>query len=677
LLQPTAATPAASKTAPSEARDKTVSPAVERGVVRFIVAILYTHMSARPSDLVIGVAGHIDHGKTALVRALTGIDTDRLPEEKSRGITIELGFAHLELPNGRRAAIVDMPGHERFIRAMIAGAGGLDLCLLVVAANEGVMPQTREHLAVAELVGVRSGVVALTKRDLAADDVLELAVEETREVLAGTFLERAEIIPVSAHTGQGLDALRAALARAAVAPRASDGPALLPIDRVFVRKGFGAVVTGTLVSGELREGDSLAVAPVGVEHEARVVRVRGLQIHGESVPSTRAGTRVAVNLAGVEASEVPRGAWLLREGEVALSTAFDAEVTALASTRQPLGRRSKLELAVGAAHTACAVALLEGESLEPGQRALARITTEQPVALRPSERFVLRGPPSLAGYGSTVGGGVVVRPVAERVKKRDAALARARAVAEHMDDTAGRVRAEADAVGPRGLSPEGYSARAGAHLTAADLSQLGLLAVTHERFVSPSVADAVAQRVLQALSSEHTKNPAARGLSRSALDPLADHALLDAVLARLTADKKIGREADVYFRAGWKPKDPDAVPHLSAVLAAVRAGGITPPRVDEVAKSLSVEPKALEPALKRLVERGDLVKISPEFYGDAGALRELEARLVAWLEANGSIDAQGFKTLTNASRKWTIPLAEYFDGKKVTLRVGDLRKLRR
>jgi selenocysteine-specific elongation factor len=634
-------------------------------------------MPARPSDLVIGVAGHIDHGKTALVRALTGIDTDRLPEEKARGITIELGFAHFELPGGRRAAVVDMPGHERFIRAMIAGAGGVDLCMLVVAANEGVMPQTREHLAVADLVGVRKGVVALTKSDLATDDVLELAIEEVREVLVGTFLEGAEIVAVSAHTGAGMDALKQALARAAVVARPSGGVALLPVDRVFVRKGFGAVVTGTLVSGTIREGDAMQIVPCGLEHEPREVRVRGLQIHGESVTAASAGTRVAVNLAGVEAQEVSRGTWLVREGEVALSTAFDAEITVLASTRQALGRRSKLELAVGAAHTGCTVALLEGESIEPGQRAIARVTTETPVVLRPSERFVLRGPPSLAGYGSTVGGGVVVRPIAERVKKRDVALARAREIAEHMEDLHARVRAEAESVGARGLSPEALSARAGTSLAPEQLAAMGLVSVSRDRWVSASIADALGQRTLQALSAQHTTNPASRGIERRALKSLGDDALLDAVLARLSADKKVGREGDVYFRAGWKPKDPDAVAHLAAIAAALSASGITPPRVDELAQAQKCEPKALEPALKRLVERGDIVKVSPEFYADTKAMAELEAKLVAYLNEHGTIDAQGFKTLTGASRKWTIPLAEHFDAKKVTLRVGDARKLRK
>ncbi|MDP3278218.1 MAG: selenocysteine-specific translation elongation factor [Deltaproteobacteria bacterium] len=631
---------------------------------------------ASPSDLVIGVAGHIDHGKTALVRALTGIDTDRLPEEKTRGITIELGFAHLVLPGGRRAAIVDMPGHERFIRAMIAGAGGLDVCLLVVASNEGVMPQTREHLAVAELLGVRAGVIALSKSDLAGEDVLELAVEEVREVLAGTFLDSAEIVAVSAHTGHGLDALRAALARAAVPSRSSDGPALLPVDRVFVRKGFGTVATGTLVSGVLSDGDVMVVGPLGMDERVSEVRVRSLQIHGQPVERAHAGTRVAVNLVGIEVSELPRGAWLFRQEELSLTRSFDAEIHTLKSCRKPFARRTHLELAVGAAHAGCTVALLEGEELAPGERAIARITTDRPIVMRPGERFVLRGPAAMAGFGSIVGGGTVLRPVAERVRRRELALARARSISVHEDSLENRARTESEAAGPRGLSQAQLSARLGATASDEVIANAGLMRVGNDRFVGESVVTAVSQRVLQALSLHHADVPASRGLEHRALRALADESLLECVLRVLVEQKKISRSEDLYCRTGWKPRDPDAVPHLASLAASFASAGITPPRNDELALALKTDLKGLEPALKRLIERREIVKISHEFHGSASALDALEAALIAHLEREGSIDAQGFKTLTGASRKWTIPLAEYFDAKKVTLRVGDVRKLR-
>jgi selenocysteine-specific elongation factor len=633
-------------------------------------------MQEQSSEWVIGVAGHIDHGKTSLVKALTGTDTDRLPEEKSRGITIELGFALLALPNGTRASIIDMPGHEKFVRAMISGAGGIDVCLLVVAANEGVMPQTREHLAVAQLLGVKRVVVALSKSDLAGPDVLELAIEEVREVLAPTAYRDAPVVAVSAHTGAGLSDLLGVLQGLHVERRASDGPAIVPIDRVFVRKGFGVVITGTLVSGALNEGQSISLGPVGVDDAVVDVRVRGLQVHNNAVTQAHAGTRVAVNLAGVELSDVARGAWLFASDKVALSTAFDAQVSLLESARKELTRRSHFDLAIGAAHAACTVALLEGEELLPGASALVRVTTDQPVLLRPGERFVLRGPPSFVQYGSTVGGGVVLRPVAERVKKRDLALSRAKDISSDPEDLQNRLRIELDASGAKGLNPKALSQRVGVAVTPELAQGARVFLVSAHRYVSETVANAAAQKILQTLSAWHTGEPASRGLERRALAKLGDDDLIDAVLQQLLAQKRVARDGELFCRYGWRPKDPDAVAHLAAILPMIVAGGVTPPRVDELAQSLRVEPKALDAALKRLVERGSIVKLNTEYYADSTAMAELEQRLIAWLREHQSIDAQGYKTLTGASRKWAIPLAEYFDSKKVTIRVGDVRRLR-
>ncbi len=487
-------------------------------------------MSEALPEIVIGVAGHIDHGKTALVRALTGIDTDRLPEEKARGITIELGFAHCSLPSGRRAAVVDMPGHERFVRAMIAGAGGIDAVLLVVAATEGVMPQTREHLAIATLLGVSAGVVALTKCDIASSEIVELATEEVRELLVGTPLAGADIVPVSAHAGTGLNALRASLDRVTAHARPSDGAALLPIDRVFVRKGFGAVVTGTLVSGAIRVEDEMVIAPIGVDAAERPVRIRGLQVHGAAVDVARAATRLAVNIAGLEASEIPRGAWLYRAGEVALTRAFDARVTLLPGVRRTLRRRSRLELAVGAAHASASIALLDGDELAAGHGALARITTDEPVAVRPGERFVLRGPPSLAAIGTTVGGGVVIRPAAERARKRVTAHERASAVAAHEDQPAERARIETEATGHRGLTAREIFARAGYRLQSGTANVAGLVSVSGDRFVAASVLDSAAQKLLQTLSAHHGTAPGERGIERRALRLRGGAAVFDAVM---------------------------------------------------------------------------------------------------------------------------------------------------
>jgi selenocysteine-specific elongation factor len=631
-------------------------------------------MTAYAGELVVGVAGHIDHGKTALVRALTGTDTDRLPEEKARGITIELGFAALTLGDGRRASVIDMPGHERFVGTMIAGAGGVDVMLLVVAANEGVMPQTREHLAIADLVGVRGGVCALTKCDLATPDIRELAIEELREVLAGTALEGAPIVPVSAHTGEGMEALVAALTARAVAPRDASGPPVLPIDRVFVRKGFGVVVTGTLVSGTLHEGDRVACGPFGADGRLHEARVRGMQVHGTTVTEARAGNRVAINLAGVERAEVERGQWVLRPDEVALTRAFDAEVTLLPQTRRAIARRARLELAVGATRCLASVSLLQDDPLEPGHRALARITTDRPVAVRVDERMVLRGPPSLAGVGSTVGGLVAVRPVSERIRRR--AVARERAARAHHGTPAVRAAVALEAVGLPGLGRAELIARAGYTVTdraAAD----GIVALGGDRFVARAALDALDAKVLEALSAQHSAVPAARGLTRRDLGRLADDVALDAALDALVARRKVQRDGDFFARAGWRPRDPDAVPFLAQTHAMFVRAGLAPPRLDEVAAQVGAKSvKEVEQAVKRLVERGELEKINAELYVCAAAWADLRLRLESYLEAAGSIDAQGFKELTGQTRKYVIPYAEHFDATKVTLRIGDRRKLR-
>ncbi|MEZ4409909.1 MAG: selenocysteine-specific translation elongation factor [Polyangiales bacterium] len=623
------------------------------------------------SERVIGVAGHIDHGKTALVKALTGTDTDRLPEEKARGITIELGFAAMDLGDDRRASVIDMPGHERFVRAMIAGAGGVDVLLLVVAANEGVMPQTREHLAIASLMGVRTAVCALSKRDLASDDIVELASEEVRELLSASGYANTPVIPVSALTGEGLDALRDALASAAVTARDASGPVLLPIDRVFVRKGFGVVVTGTLLGGTVREGDALSVGPTGADHHALTVRVRGLQVHGASVNEAHAGTRVAVNLAGVDLEEVPRGAWVFTPEVVALTRSFDAEVTLLRDAPRALGRRSKLEVAAGATHALAAVHLLDGETLEPGSKGLARVFTDRPLALRPGDRVVLRGSPDLAAVGSTVGGAVVLRPEAERARKREVALERARAA--HEGDAVARAQVALTAAGAHGLTRAQLLSRAG--YTAGEDDD-GVVRVGADRWVAASVLRGVEAKVLHALSAHHGAHPEERGIDRRGLASAGDDALVDLALSALVKAGKVARDGALWARAGWKARTAEELPYIGEVRAALKGAGLAPPRPSEVATTLKADAKAIDTALKKLLDRREVVRVSAELWVDAAAIDDLERRLVAHLRERGTIDAQAFKEMTGQTRKYAIPYAEHFDAKKVTLRVGEVRKLR-
>src|SRR5512137_2103429 len=404
--------------------------------------------------VVIGTAGHVDHGKTALVKALTGIDTDRLGEEQRRGITIELGFAHLALPGGGVAGVVDVPGHERFVRSMAAGAGGIDLVVLVVAADEGVMPQTREHLDICRLLGVERGLVAVTKSDLLpalGADWLPLLLAELKGAVAGTFLEEAPVIPCSTVSGEGLAALREALGRlaATVSPRPADGPLLLPIDRAFTLKGFGTVVTGTILSGAVAEGDQVALQPSPPGREP--LRVRTLQVHGAQVKQALAGQRTAVNLPGLEAGEISRGQALTRAGVVPASSLLDAEVTLLAAAPRALRHRARLLLHVGTAQVQATVSLQDRGELAPGATALAQLRLAEPVAALPGQRFILRGFAKLDGRGARLAGGRILSIAAPRRRRgRPESLAQLALLAGSSIDA--RVAAVLAMAGPAGLS---------------------------------------------------------------------------------------------------------------------------------------------------------------------------------------------------------------------------------
>src|SRR5512138_1091531 len=403
--------------------------------------------------VVVGTAGHIDHGKTALVRALTGIDTDRLREEKRRGITIELGFAHLPLPDGTVAGVVDVPGHERFVRAMAAGAGGIDIVVLAIAADEGVMPQTREHLDICRLLGVPRGLVAVTKSDLLPGlgaGWLPLLEAEIRAVTTGTFLEGSAILPVSAATGDGLPALVAEIARLAVEvpERPADGPLFLPLDRAFSLKGFGTVVTGTLLSGQVAEGDAVALLPPSPGVGG--LRVRSVQVHGAATPRALAGQRTAVNLPGVEAAAIRRGRALVHAGVVPASSVVDVELALLAAAPRPVRHRTKLLLHVGTAQVPATVALLDRGELPPGATAFAQLRLGAPVAALPGQRFILRGLAVLEGRGKTVGGGRVLAVAAPKRRRGRPEATRQLEVLARGDPEA-RVAAVLEMAGPAGV----------------------------------------------------------------------------------------------------------------------------------------------------------------------------------------------------------------------------------
>ncbi len=641
--------------------------------------------------VVIGTAGHVDHGKTALVKALTGIDTDRLAEERRRGITIELGFAHLALPGGGVAGLVDVPGHERFVRSMAAGASGLDLVILVVAADEGVMPQTREHLDICRLLGVQRGLVAITKSDLLPGlgaEWLPLLTTEVAAATAGTFLEGAPVLPCSTVTGEGLESLCAALGRLAaeVKPRPADGPLLLPIDRAFSLKGFGTVVTGTLLSGSLAEGEQLALLPAAPGRAP--LRVRTLQVHGAPQKQALAGQRTAVNLPGLEAGEAWRGQALTRAGELPPSSLLDVEVTLLAAAPRALRHRARLLLHLGTAQVQATVSLQDRPELAPGGTALAQLRLAEPVAALPGQRFILRGFAKLDGRGATLAGGRVLSVAAPRRRRgRAESLAQLAALAGGGVDA--RLAALLAMAGPAGLGAGALVGRAALSARALEES-LGRLSARGEAllvdreartWVAGAVADLLAARLVAGVEAHHRRHPLEAGMGREALrgllPPVADPRLFQRLLTRLADAGQLAVEGDRVRRPGHRVANTSAGSALEERVAAeLRGGGLTPPLLGELPARCSCTPAEVAEALKLLVAAGRAVRVTPELHYDAGVLSGLTERLVAWLRERPRITTQEFKELVGATRKHVIPLAEYFDRERVTLRVGDHRVLR-
>jgi selenocysteine-specific elongation factor len=642
--------------------------------------------------IVLGTAGHIDHGKTALVKALTGIDTDRLAEEKRRGITIELGFAHLPLPDGTVAGVVDVPGHERFVRAMAAGAGGIDLVVLVVAADEGVMPQTREHLDICRLLGVPRGLVAVTKSDLLPDlgaGWLSMLEAEIRDATRDTFLDGCRIVPCSARTGEGLDALREAIgALAAEVPeRPADGPAFLPIDRAFSMKGFGTVVTGTLLSGSLAEGDRAALVPPSPA--VGELRVRSLQVHGQPTARALAGQRTAVNLPGVEAHVVSRGQALCRPGEIPASRLLDVELSLLAAAPRPLRHRARLLLHVGTAQVEAAVGLLDRGEIAPGQGAFAQLRLEEPVAALPGQRFILRGFAAIEGRGRTVAGGRVLAIAARRRRRgRPEEIAQLSVLAG--PDADARLEAVLATAGPAGLAADQLCGRSAlpAKAVQAGLERLGArgAALLFDRdrraWVSGAVARGLSERLQGALAAFHRQKPLAAGMGREELrgrlPPIVDPRLYQRLLSQLAEKGSIAIEGDLVRAAGHRAASGQSggAALKARVLEVLRQGGLTPPGIAELPAAAGASAADVAAVLKLLAAEGAAVRVSPEIYFEAAAVSVLREKLVAWLRARKEISTQEFKELVGATRKHVIPLAEYFDREKVTLRVGEKRVLR-
>ncbi len=621
---------------------------------------------------VIGTAGHVDHGKSTLVHALTGINPDRLREEQEREMTIDLGFAWLTLPNGEPVGIVDVPGHRNFIENMLAGVGGIDAALFVVAADEGVMPQTREHLAILDLLGVNRGVVALTKADLAEDEEwLDMVAADVAETLEGTALAGAPIVPVSARTGRGLENLVAALQEmlAQTEPRRDRGRPRLPVDRVFTISGFGTVVTGTLTDGTFEVGQEVEVLPRGLR-----ARVRGLQTHKQKVERAEPGSRVAMNLTSIGKDDLRRGDVVTAPGWLRPTVLVDVRLRYLPDAQQPLRHNTWLKFFSGAAETLARVRLLGQDSLPPGESGWAQLELEQPLALVKGDRFIVRVPSPPA----TVGGGVVVDPHPGRKHRRlqPAILARLETLAR---GTPAEVLLQA--LERRGPTPVGdllAASNLGEAATAAldellNSGQALLLAPTNQLLASRSWWSALTERLSRELADYHQRFPLRAGMGREALRSAfkLDARVFNAAMTRAVADGLLVEEgAIVRLPSHTVRLDPVQQRRVDELLARFRRQPYATPSFKECAAAVGEE------VLGVLIARGDLVQASPEVLFLPQTYEEMVARIRAHIEREGKITLAQVRDMFDTSRKYAQAILEHLDEVGITKRVGDERVMR-
>ena len=633
-------------------------------------------MSSQSKSIIVGTAGHIDHGKSALVEALTGKHPDRLEEEKRRGITIDLGFAFLE-EGGVRFGFVDVPGHERFVSNMLAGAAGVDLVLLVIAADESIKPQTREHFDICRLLGVKRGVVALTKSDLTDADTLGLVRLEVEDYLRGSFLEGAPIVPVSAKTRAGMPELKRELHHVAreVTGKDAERHFRLPIDRAFAIKGFGAVVTGTLISGGVGAGDEVELFP-----QRKVLRVRGVQSGGKNVERAVAGQRTAVNLAGIEHTTLQRGMALAAPGKFRTTRRIDARLALLLSAPK-MKQRSRVHFHAGTSETIAEVFLYGVNELAPGQSALAHLHLQEEVLALPGDRFIVRQFSPV----TTIGGGAVLDALARRPMVRDAGRV---AFLETLErgDKADMLAAMTERA-PMGLVFDEVVARTGwledeARAVAQKLAASGRarnVAVDTLMLVPAKPFEEVRQKITVRVERFHKENPLLPGISRedlrSSVGRRTRAETFRTALEELVRQKKLEVQGDLVKRAGsaiaLEPAEALAKEQIEAAFA---AAGLAVPAVREVLSKLPVEAKRAEKILQILLREKSLVRVTPELIFHRDALARLRERLSTYKKTKGErISVPVFKELTGITRKYAIPLLEYLDRERVTRRAGDER----
>ncbi len=628
-------------------------------------------------QIVIGTAGHIDHGKTALVKALTGIDCDRLKEEKERGITIELGFAHYRFGDDLLAGIVDVPGHERFVKHMVAGAWGIDMVLFVVAADESVMPQTREHLDICELLGIKRGIVAITKKDLVDPDIVELVKEEIRDLVKGRFLEDAPVVAVSSMTGENIDLLKEHIRKVAdeIQERSRAGIFRLPVDRVFTIKGFGTIVTGTCISGRIRIGDEVEIYPTG-----RRARVRNLQAYHQDAIEAAAGQRVALNLQGVEKQQIERGTLVGRPEGLMLTSRIDATFRYLKLPFKGIKNGSIMRFHIATTQVEARLILLDRKSIEPGEEVFAQFIFMEPIVVLPGDRYILRGSYSI----QTLGGGTVLDILPKRHVRKTEDLARTHSLLRE-----GSLVDRAEYHILKGIY-EGIRKET-----------LAVLLGTEEKEIEPSIAELTRSgkatligktlvhsthfadyklRLQTHLTDFYAKNPLKVGISKEELRtrlPKVEPHIFTAALDELIKAGKLELEKDkVLLRSTARTADKSVREDEEQILKKLERSGLTPPTLNELAADMKIKEASLRDMLGKLAHEGKVAKIKGDMYFDAGVIEALKKRVIDHLEKRKEMMPSDFKNLTGVSRKYMIPLLEYFDETKLTIRSGDKRLLR-
>jgi len=618
-------------------------------------------------SLVLGTAGHIDHGKSTLVKAITGTDPDRLAEEKERGITIELGFAQLALPSGRTMGVVDVPGHERFVRQMVAGATGIDVVLLVVAADDGIMPQTREHLAIIDLLGIPRGVIAITKADLAEPDWLELVSEEVGALLEGTSIAGAPIVPVSARSGMGIPELLTTLDEVAAEAEArqSNLPLRLPVDRVFTIAGAGTVVTGTLWSGAAKRDDQVELYPSGKRG-----RIRSVQMHGQQAEKAVAGNRVALNIAGLDVDDISRGDIVAEPGTLTVTDRFDCRLTYLASEEKPLETGTRVHVHHGTREVLGRVLLMEGESIQPGTSMLAQIRLEEPLSPRYDDRFIIRSYSPMW----TIGGGVVLDAFPPRrttLKPHERELLDALLAHDLSGAALGLIAARAIPMTSAQVAAAIGVPRAGVadDLNRASLERLKVGGETY--FMTGEAQGGLLGAIERELLAFHEASPKATGIAHQALrdrvDKRLDARVFDALL-------DLGGEKGLIVLAGGEVRHPKAA---STALASetetaekltklLLAQGLAPANLGDLVREAGVDLGVAKKVLGRLVDEGTLVRLTPDLYFDAAAIAQARSKIVEYMREHGSIQPKDARDITDSSRKYIMPLLEYFDRQGVT-----------